>query len=130
LILLDSNTIVYYLKGDENVVRRLQATSRRELAVSTVAAYELEYGTMRSSSQRRRSVIASLLKGLHHVPFDRAAAEQAARIRVDLERDGVIIGPLDLLIAGTAVSRGALLVTSNTREFARVKGLRLADWIT
>lgn len=61
------------------------------------------------------------------VPFDHEAHE-AARIRVELERHGSAIGPIDLLIAGTALSRGAILVTNNTREFSRVKGLRLADW--
>ena len=47
---------------------------------------------------------------------------------MELETKGVVIGPIDLLIAGTAISRGAVLVTSNTREFSRVKGLRLSDW--
>jgi len=47
---------------------------------------------------------------------------------MELERRGLVIGPLDLMIAGTAMSREAVLVTSNTREFSRVRGLRLADW--
>jgi tRNA(fMet)-specific endonuclease VapC len=68
------------------------------------------------------------LSGLPQLPFDHQAAQQAARIRVDLEARGLLIGPLDLLIAGTALSHGAILATSNTKEFARVKGLRLADW--
>jgi tRNA(fMet)-specific endonuclease VapC len=73
-------------------------------------------------------VIASLLARLVQAPFDYAAARESARIRVDLEAHGVVIGPMDLLIAGTAVSCGAVLATSNVKEFSRVKGLRLADW--
>jgi tRNA(fMet)-specific endonuclease VapC len=65
---------------------------------------------------------------LTQIPFDHAAASEAARIRVDLEARGMTIGPIDLLIAGIAVSRSALLVTNNTREFGRIKELRLADW--
>jgi tRNA(fMet)-specific endonuclease VapC len=69
--------------------------------------------------------------GLGHiqrVPFDSAAAITAAHIRIELEKRGSTIGPLDMLIAGTAVSRGAALVTNNAAEFSRVPGLRVQDW--
>ena len=72
--------------------------------------------------------MSELLAGFAQVPFDHAAARQAARIRVELETQGLVIGPLDLLIAGTAISRDAVLVTNNIREFSRLKGLRLSDW--
>jgi tRNA(fMet)-specific endonuclease VapC len=68
------------------------------------------------------------LAHLREIPFDAAAAREAARVRIDLERRGLLIGPLDLLIAGTALSRGATLVTSNVGEFRRIRGLRLEDW--
>jgi tRNA(fMet)-specific endonuclease VapC len=69
-----------------------------------------------------------MLANLKEISFDGEAARESARIRVDLERRGLVIGPLDLLIAGTAASRGATLATNNTREFSRIKGLRLEDW--
>ena len=69
-----------------------------------------------------------MLYGLEEAPFDRAAARETARIRLELERRGIVSGPLDLLIAGTAFSRGGTLATNNTREFARIKGLKLEDW--
>jgi tRNA(fMet)-specific endonuclease VapC len=128
VILLDTNTLIHYLKGMEPVVSRLQASSPRELAIPSVVAYEIEYGTLKTGSSRRRAVVTGLLAGLAQVPFDQEAALEAARIRIDLETRGLVIGPLDLLIAGTAVSRRAVLVTGNIREFSRVKGLRLADW--
>ena len=128
MILLDTNTLIYYLKGVEPVVSRLQAASPREVAIPSVVAYEIEYGTLKSGSARRRTVVADLLAGLRQAPFDLEAAREAARIRHELEARGLAIGPLDLLIAGTAVSLGAVLVTNNSREFSRVKGLRLADW--
>jgi tRNA(fMet)-specific endonuclease VapC len=126
--LLDTNTVIFYLKGRESVVSRLRASSPRELAIPSVVAYEIEYGTLKIGDSRRRDVAYRLLAGLTQVPFDHEAARESARIRVELEARGLVIGPLDLLIAGTAVSRGAVLVTSNTKEFSRVKGLRLADW--
>ena len=73
-------------------------------------------------------MLADVLGHLNEVAFDGAAARAAAEIRVDLERAGETIGPLDLLIAGTALSRGATLVTNNGAEFERVRGLRLIDW--
>jgi tRNA(fMet)-specific endonuclease VapC len=126
--LLDTNTLIHYLRGHESVVSELQRTSPRELAIPSVVAYEIEYGTLKIGSAARRAVVSGLLAGLDQVPFDHEAARESARIRIDLESRGAIIGPIDLLIAGTALSRGALLVTNNTKEFSRVKGLRLADW--
>jgi len=128
LILLDTNTVIYYLKGVPNVVARLHAASRHEVAIPSLTVYEIEYGSLKSGSSRRKAVASVLLGALTQVPFDREAAQEAARIRIDLEARGLVIGPIDLLIAGIAVSRGAVLATSNTREFSRVKHLRLIDW--
>ncbi len=128
MILLDTNTVIYYLKGVEPVIARLHASSRHEVAIPSLTVYEIEYGNRKTGSPRRRAVVSALLGAITHVPFDFDAAQEAAQIRVDLEARGLVIGPMDLLIAGIAVSRGAVLATSNTREFSRVKGLRLTDW--
>ncbi len=63
------------------------------------------------------------------VDFDAAAARQYGAIRLDLERRGEIIGPNDLMIAAQALSLQAILVTDNTGEFARVRGLALENWL-
>jgi len=83
---------------------------------------------LKMGSRRRQFSVSELLAGLEQVAFDREAARESARIRVELERRGLVIGPIDLLIAGTALSRNATLVTNNTKEFSRIKGLRLSDW--
>jgi tRNA(fMet)-specific endonuclease VapC len=128
LTLLDTNIIVFYFKGMPSVVARILAMEGPELAIPSVVAYELEYGTLKGKGPRRQELITRLLKDCVQVPFDHEAAHEAARIRIELGRHGSVIGPMDLLIAGTALSRGAVLVTNNTKEFSRVKGLRLADW--
>jgi tRNA(fMet)-specific endonuclease VapC len=128
VILLDSNTLIYYLRGREPVVSRFQSASPRELAIPSVVAYEIEYGTLKIGPSRRRTIVSGLLDNLTQIPFDHDAARESARIRVELEARGFSIGPMDLLIAGTALSRTATLITNNTKEFSRVKGLRLADW--
>ena len=129
MTLLDTNVIVHYLKGDPAIVARIHSASRGELAIPAIVVYELEYGTLRSTlPARRRRELEAGLAHLQHVPFDSAAAMAAASIRVELEKRGLTIGPLDLFIAGTAVSRGATLVTNNAAEFSRVPGLRVLDW--
>ena len=126
---LDTNVIVHYLKGDPAIVARIHHASRGELAIPAIVVYELEYGTLRSKlPARRRRELEAGLEHIQHVPFDSAAAMAAARIRIELEKRGSTIGPLDMLIAGTAGSRGAALVTNNAAEFSRVPGLRVLDW--
>jgi len=129
LILLDANVLIHYLKGDPAIVAHIQRAKPGELAIPAIVVYELEYGTLRSTlSPRRRRQLEAGLGHIHHVPFDTAAALAAARIRLELERQGTPIGPLATLIAGTALSRAATLVTNNAAEFARVPGLRVVDW--
>lgn len=129
MTLLDTNVVIHYLKGDPAIVERLQRAQRSELGIPAIVVYELEYGTLRSKvPARRRLELDVLLQYLPCVPFDSSAAIAAAAIRADLENRGQTIGPLDLLIAGTAVSRGAALVTNNAAEFAHVPGLRVFDW--
>ena len=128
MTLLDTNTVIHCLKGREPVVSRLRAALPSEIAIPSVVAYELEYGTLKIASPQRRRILARMLASMSEVPFDREAARAAARVRVELEESGETIGPLDLLIAGTALSRGAALATNNIREFSRIKGLRLEDW--
>ena len=128
MIILDTNILVYCVQGREPVTSRVRSADFREVAIPSVVVFELEYGTLKSTNARRRAIVSALLDNLQEIPFDREAAREAARIRVELERRGEMIGPLDVMIAGTAASRGAMLITNNIREFSRVKGLRVADW--
>jgi len=126
--LLDSNTIVHFMQGRETVVAKMRSISPDKLMLPSLVVYELHYGTLKNGSPRRKANMETLLHQLAQAPFDDAAALEAARIRVNLEKRGLIIGPIDVLIAATAISIGAILVTNNTREFSRVHGLVLEDW--
>ncbi|KGB20892.1 VapC toxin protein [Acetobacter tropicalis] len=93
--------------------------------------YELLYGAERSSDPvRTRREVERFAARLAVLPFDSEAAAHTADIRAELERNGRIIGPYDLMIAGHARSRGLIVVTGNLREFQRVEGLRTEDWLT
>lgn len=126
---LDTNSVIYFFKGMGRVAERLLGTPPREIAIPAVVLYELELGLAKSSApERRRLQVDELVRRVIILPFGPAEARVTARIRADLERIGEPIGPLDFLIAGTALARGATLVTHNTKEFGRVGGLSLEDW--
>jgi tRNA(fMet)-specific endonuclease VapC len=126
---LDANALIHALKGIGRVRQTIEGKRPSDLAVPAVVAYELEVGTLRSGNPAaRRRELNRLLTVLAVLPFDRPAADRAARVRFDLEKTGATIGPLDTLIAGTVLAHGATLVTHNTAEFSRIPGLQLEDW--
>jgi tRNA(fMet)-specific endonuclease VapC len=126
---LDTNTVVYFFKGMGGVGARLLAVPPSEITVSAVVAFELAVGVARSpEASRRREQLARFLATVTLVPLGGEEAEAAAGVRADLDGRGLPIGPLDVLIAGSALARGAVLVTRNTREFSRVGGLRVENW--
>jgi len=131
MLILDSNTISYYFRGDPLVVPRLQALRPSDVGVPAIVEYELRYGLLRlpdMAAAPRLAALVQLLRPLQLLPFDSECASQAARIRVALEIAGTPIGPHDMLIAATAMRHQATLVTRNVREFSRVQGLQWLNW--
>lgn len=131
MLILDSNTISYYFRGDPQVVPRLQALSPADLGVPAIVEYELRYGLLRlppEAAKPRLEALTALLRPVRILPFDSQCAAYAARIRVELEAAGLPIGPHDTLIAATALRYQSTLVTRNVREFSRVQGLQWQNW--
>lgn len=129
MYVLDTNSVSYFLKGRGRVADRLLALPPRSVGLPAIVLYELDYGASRSGAPRRlRERLDVLLGSLRILPFGEAEARTAARTRVALEKAGQPIGPMDLLIAATALEQGAVLVTHNVKEFRRVRGLRVEDW--
>lgn len=129
MLALDTNTLIYFFKGAGRVKDRLLATPPREVAVPSVVVYELELGVWQSTQpSRRRAQLDEFLALTTILPLDGQAAKAAAELRAELERLGTPIGPMDTLIAGIAIAHGATLVTHNTREFRRIRRLKLMDW--
>ena len=131
MLILDSNTISYYFRGDPQVVPRLQALRPADLGVPAIVEYELRYGLLRlpqDAAAPRLAALAQLLRPMQFLPFDSECAAQAARIRIALEAAGTPIGPHDTLIAATALRHQAVLVTRNIREFSRVPCLQWLNW--
>jgi tRNA(fMet)-specific endonuclease VapC len=129
MFLLDTNTLIYFFKGQGNVAERLFAVPPGDVAISSVSLYEIEVGIAKSEQPtKRRRQFDTFVAVVSVLPFDRSAARAAATVRVDLQKRGLPIGPLDNLIAGVALAHRATLVTRNTREFSRVPNLAITDW--
>lgn len=130
--MLDADVCIHLLRRDapSGLEQRFIAEASG-LGLSTVVLSELMVGARKHPrpdlAERRLEKFCAPLSVLD---FDGTAAAHAADIRVDLERRGIKIGPLDTLIAGHARSLGATIVTGNLREFTRVAGLRCEDWVS
>ena len=129
--LLDTNICIYLIKKcPPKVLERFRQHSPQDVAISTITLFELEYGVEKSQYQQRsKDALAKFLLPLNLINLDRPSAIEAAIIRAQLEKKGMPIGPYDLLIAGLARSRDMTLVTNNTREFERIVGLHLENWV-
>jgi len=129
--LLDTNICIYLIKKHPpEILRRFREHAPQDVAIATITLFELQYGVEKSQyRQRSQDALIKFLLPLNLLDLDRLAAEEAALVRTQLEKKGISIGPYDLLIAGLARSRDLTLVTNNTREFKRIVGLRLENWI-
>ena len=129
MFVLDTNTVIYWFKGQGRVASNVSAQSQGELALPTVVVYELQLGAEQSVNPNRRlQQLRKLSSLVRTLAFDTMEAEHAASIRADLERRGCPIGPIDVLIAATARANNATLVTHNLNEFKRVPDLLVVDW--
>lgn len=129
--LFDTNICIYLIKKRPlEVLERFKQHPPRDVSISIITLFELQYGVEKSKyRQRSADALAKFLLPMNLIEFDRESAREAAIIRAQLEKAGIPIGPYDLLIAGVARSKGLTLVTSNTKEFERVADLHLENWV-
>lgn len=130
MYLLDTNTLIYFFKDIGNVAKTFLSKSPKDISIPSIVLYELGVGIAKSKNPKKRTnQLESLISKITILPFASQEAELAAMIRADLEKKGTPIGPYDILIAGTALSSNTTLVTHNTKEFQRINGLALEDWL-
>jgi tRNA(fMet)-specific endonuclease VapC len=127
--LLDTNVCVDAMRGRREVVKKLLSLSPDDCGISTISVFELEAGARKSNhpEQELRKVRA-MADTLVVYSWNYEAAQEAARIRAELETSGMKIGAYDTLISGHATALGLTLVTDNTGEFSRVARLNLENW--
>jgi len=131
--MLDTNICSFIMREQpEAVLKRLEQTVLRNhrIVVSAITYAEMRFGAVgKKASPRHATLVDAFCVRLDAVlAWDRAAVDATTEIKVALAAAGTPIGPNDTAIAGHAIAAGAILVTNNTREFARVPGLELEDW--
>ena len=129
--MLDTNIIAYAKNNrPETVLKRLMQHSPEDYCISSITLAELEFGVYNSARpEQNQLALVTFLARIKVVPFDADTAREYGIIRADLTRKGTLIGANDLLIAAHARALDVTLVTNNTREFERVDGLKLENWI-
>ncbi|NBT84924.1 MAG: type II toxin-antitoxin system VapC family toxin [Alphaproteobacteria bacterium] len=128
--LLDTCVLSDFINGDLGTLQKLKSISPASICLSTVTVSEIYYGFSQypDKAAQLKSVLESFLKGVSIVPFEWGDAEVSARVKASLTKAGKNIGSYDTLIAGTALKRGLILVTSNTPIFEEIPGLELENW--
>jgi tRNA(fMet)-specific endonuclease VapC len=128
--LLDTNIVIYTMKNRPQQVKRRFQQHHGRMGISTVTLGELVFGAEHSQQvERNLADIEALAARLEVLPFDNKAAYHFGQIRATLYRIGQPIGPYDMMIAGHARASGLNLITNNVKEFERVPGLLLENWI-
>ena len=131
MYMLDTNICIYIIKNRPEQVRdRLAALASGDVCISSVTLAELATGVERSRDvERNRTALHLFLAPLKVLDFDDHAALAYGKIRADLEKRGMPIGSMDMLIAAHAVSSRCVLVTNNEREFQRIQDLTIENWV-
>lgn len=130
-LMLDTNICIYIIKQrPESVLERFAPHPVGDIGISVITLAELEYGASKSGNPaRNREALEQFVSPLEVAAFDQPATVTYGKIRTVLEKKGRPIGPMDMLIAAHALSLEARLVTNNAKEFKRVPGLRVENWM-
>lgn len=131
MYMLDTNILIYAMKHPrDQIMERLIAHTAVDLCISTVTYAELLLGVEKSAfSQKNQILMNRFLFGVEILDFDQDAAQHYANIKATLQRQGMPVGDLDMMIAGHARSLGFTVVTNNRKHFDRIEGLTVEDWV-
>jgi tRNA(fMet)-specific endonuclease VapC len=129
--MLDTNICIYIIrKKPVQVLKRLQKNDISDICISSITLAELEYGIAKSSNiLQNRMALVEFLAPIEILPFDENAALKYGPLRADLEKRGEPVGAYDMLIAAHAISENLTLVSNNTKEYSRISGLTLENWV-
>jgi tRNA(fMet)-specific endonuclease VapC len=128
--MLDTNIVIYTIKNKPEQVRKAFIAHYDQMCISTITLMELVYGAEKSSNpDRNLRELEGFAARLEVLDYDTLAATHTGQLRAELAKQGKPIGPYDQMIAGHARSLGLITVTNNLKEFDRVPGLRIENWL-
>ncbi|TXT43467.1 MAG: PilT protein domain-containing protein [Spirochaetes bacterium] len=128
---LDTNTCIYFLNGNyESVKVKILSTGPNEIAIPSIVKAELLFRAYKSINKKNNiEKIVKFLEPFEIVAFDDSMSQTYAEIRYKAEKIGEIVGPNDLFIAAIVKFREGTLVTNNDKEFRRIEGLKIENWV-
>lgn len=131
--MLDTNICVFVLRNKANqainVINNIKEHKAIDICISAITYAELMHGVEKNvNPEKKRLALMLFLSSISVLDFNQDAANEYGKIRADLEKQGNVIGTMDMLIAAHAKSKGLTIVTNNTKEFGRVIGLQIEDW--
>jgi tRNA(fMet)-specific endonuclease VapC len=129
--LLDTNICIYFLnRTSERLISQFKNVLPLVIKLSTISVAELFYGAEKSNAKKKNwAIVENFVSTFEIIPFDEKSSKIYPKIRASLEKSGNPIGPMDLLIASISLANNFNLVTNNLKEFKRVKGLKVENWV-
>lgn len=128
LYMLDTNTVSHFIRQQPEVTKRIVAAPLTSLCISAVTEGELLYGlAKRPEAKKLHTLVHEFLKRVDTLPWNMETASVYGKVRAEMEKQGKVLAPLDMMIAAHALSAGAILIT-NDRAFTQTPKLRVEDW--
>jgi tRNA(fMet)-specific endonuclease VapC len=128
--ILDTNICIYWLKGNENIEKKILSAGIDNISISFINLSELYYGAYKSQRiDENIAMIQQLSDHVNVIQSDEAISAAFGNLKAGLENVGLIIDDADIFIAACANVHGMTLVTNNAKHFRRIKGLKLVNWI-
>jgi len=129
--LIDTNICIYIMNNHPpEVLEKFKHVGVGEVGISSISVSELHYGACKSKKiEQNIKRLEEFLYPFEILTYDENASREYGKVRSQLEKKGQVIGPLDLLIAAHAISKKLTIITNNTREFKRIRSLRVENWV-
>ncbi len=129
-IVLDTDIIIYFLKGNEKISKKLLSFPPNDIYTTIFNITEMLYGAYNSKKiEYNLKLIKDFAKNINILHFDEEASEIFAKNKARLKQEGKLIADFDLLIASIAIVNNCILITNNIRHFKRIKTLQVENWI-
>jgi tRNA(fMet)-specific endonuclease VapC len=126
--MLDTDTISFIVRNNSSVIANLIKHEDDDICISAISYGEIFYGLEKKKSERLFNEVNSIMGKLGVIDFDTSQSEVYGKIRMELEKTGTPLGDMDMLIAASAISIGAILVSHNKKHFSKIKSLKVEDW--
>lgn len=131
MFFLDTDTCIFALRGEQRLKEQMRQLSPKQIKIPTIVRAELLYGALRSKEPKQTiTLVERFLEPFEMMPFGADQAIVHARIKIELTRKGIVIGPHDLMIAAIVLSHQGTMITHKVKEFSRVHGLLVEDWFS